>query len=73
MATKIKVLSGGAFPEREVNSTTIGALKTELEIPARASVSVNGTGVEDSYSLQEGDLVAAVENDKGGGYNIVNL
>ena len=73
MATKIKVLSGGAFPEREVNSTTIGALKTELEIPSRASVSVNGTGVEDSYTLQEGDLVAAVENDKGGGYNIVNL
>ena len=73
MATKIKVLSGGAFPERDVNSTTIGALKTELEIPSRASVSVNGTGVEDSYSLQEGDLVAAVENDKGGGYNIVNL
>ena len=31
MATKIKVLSGGAFPEREVNSSTIGALKTELE------------------------------------------
>ena len=73
MATKIKVLSGGAFPEREVNSTTIGALKTELEIPARASVSVKGTGVEDSYTLHDGDLVAAAEKDKGGGYNIVNL
>ena len=67
MATKIKVLSGGGFPERDVNSTTIGALRTELDIPARASVSVNGSGVTDDYELQNNDLVAAVENDKGGG------
>ena len=73
MATKIKVLSGGAFPEREVNSTTVGALRTELEIPARAAVSVNGTGVENDYELQAGDLVAAVENDKGGGQHFINL
>ena len=75
MAIKIKVLSGGSFPEREVNSTTVGALRTELEIPTRASISVNGTGVENDYSLSEGDLVAAVENDKGGGTNadFINL
>ena len=75
MATKIKVLSGGSFPEREVNSTTIGALRTELNIPIRAAVSVNGTGVENDYELSEGDLVAAVENDKGGGTNadFINL
>ena len=75
MAIKIKVLSGGSFPEREVNSTTVGALRTELEIPVRAAVSVNGTGVENDYSLSEGDLVAAVENDKGGGTNadFINL
>tara|TARA_Y100000310_G_scaffold109907_1_gene108376 strand:- start:135 stop:359 length:225 start_codon:yes stop_codon:yes gene_type:complete len=70
---KIKVLSGGGFPEREVNSSTIGALRNELDIPSRASVSVNGTGVADDYELQEGDLVAAVENDKGGGTQFINL
>ena len=75
MATKIKVLSGGGFPEREVNSTTVGALRNELDIPSRASVSVNGTGVSDDCELNDGDLVAAVENDKGGGmhFTFINL
>jgi len=70
---KIKVLSGGGFPEREVNSSTIGALRNELDIPSRASISVNGTGVADDYELSEGDLVAAVDNDKGGGQHFINL
>lgn len=70
---KIKVLSGGSFPEREVNSPTVGALRSELGIPARAAVSVNGTGVENDYQLSEGDLVAAVENDKGGGTIVIKL
>ena len=70
---KIKVLSGGGFPEREVNSSTVGALRNELDIPSRASISVNGTGVADDYELNEGDLVAAVENDKGGGQHFINL
>ena len=75
MAIKIKVLSGGSFPEREVSSSTVGALRTELEIPTRAAISVNGTGVENDYELSAGDLVAAVENDKGGGTNadFINL
>ena len=73
MARKIKVLSGGGFPEREVNSTTVGALRNELDIPSRASISVNGTCVADDYELQENDLVAAVENDKGGGSIFINL
>ena len=70
---KIKVLSGGGFPEREVNSSTVGALRNELDIPSRASISVNGTGVADDFELSEGDLVAAVENDKGGGQYFINL
>jgi hypothetical protein len=70
---KIKVLSGGGFPEREVNSSTVGALRNELDIPSRASISVNGTGVADDFELSEGDLVAAVENDKGGGQHFINL
>jgi len=65
---KIKVLSGGGFPEREVSSATVGALRGELGVSSNAAISVNGTGVTDDYSLQDNDLVAAVENDKGGGY-----
>ena len=69
---KIKVLSGGGFPEREVNSSTVGALRTELEMAAGSDVSVNGTGVTDDYQLQENDVVAAVSSNKTGGlYPIV--
>ena len=69
---KIKVLSGGGFPEREVNSSTVGALRTELDITAGSEVSVNGTGVTDDYQLQENDVVAAVSSNKTRGlYSIV--
>jgi hypothetical protein len=64
---KIKVLSGGGFPEREVNSNTIGSLRDELDMAAGSSVSVNGTGVTDDYTLQDGDVVAAVTSNKTGG------
>ena len=47
MAKTIKVLSGGTFPEKQVNSDTFGALRTELLIRSRASISDNGTGVQD--------------------------
>ena len=67
MALKIKVLTGGGFVEKEVDSTNIGALRGELNIPAGSSVSVGGSNVTDSHELSGGDLVAAVENDKGGG------
>ena len=67
MALKIKVLAGGGFVEKEVDATDIGALRSELSIPTGSSVSVGGSNVRDSHLLAEGDLVAAVENDKGGG------
>ena len=65
---KIKVLSGGGFPEREVNSQTIGSLRDELDMASGSTVAVNGTGVTDDYSLQDGDIVAAVTSNKTGGY-----
>ena len=68
---KIKVLSGGGFPEREVNSSTVGALRTELDITAGSEVSVNGTGVTDDYQLQENDVVAAVTSNKTGGLQAI--
>jgi hypothetical protein len=64
---KIKVLSGGGFPEREVNSNTVGSLRDELDMAAGSTVSVNGTGVTDDYNLQDGDVVAAVTSNKTGG------
>ena len=64
---KIKVLSGGGFPEREVNSQTVGSLRDELDMAAGSSVAVNGTNVTDDYQLNDGDIVAAVTSNKTGG------
>ena len=64
---KIKVLSGGGFPEREVNSGTIGSLRDELDMTSGSTVAVNGTGVTDDYQLQDGDVVAEVTSNKTGG------
>ncbi len=64
---KIKLMSGGGFPERDVESTTVGQLRRELDIPDNATVSVGGTGVTDSHEIQENDIIAAVTSDKKGG------
>ena len=64
---KIKVLSGSGFPEREVNSHTVGSLRDELDMASGSTVAVYGTGVTDDYQLQEGDIVAAVSSNKTGG------
>ena len=70
---KIKVLSGSGFPEREVNSQTVGALRDELDMAAGSTVAVNGTGVTDDYQLQENDIVAAVSSNKTGGLVVINF
>ena len=70
---KIKVLSGGGFPEREVNSQTVGSLRDELDMAAGSSVAVNGTNVTDDYQLSDGDIVAAVTSNKTGGLMAVTF
>ena len=65
----IKVLSGGGFPTREVNSTTVGGLRDELDIDANADVSVNGNQVGNDHSIADDDVVAAVSSNKTGGEN----
>ena len=67
MAANIKLLSGGGFVDQSVSSETVGELKTELNIASGAVVSVNGQNVRDSHTLSDGDMVAAVHNDKTGG------
>lgn len=68
MAKTIKVLSGGGFVEQEVNSDTLGNLRTELNIAENAVVSVNSKNISDNnHQINDGDIVAAVQNDKTGG------
>ena len=63
----IKILEGGGFVEHDVTSTTVGALRNEKNYPSGSSISVGGSTVGDEHSLSDGDLVAAVHNDKTGG------
>ena len=63
----IKILEGGGFVDHSVSSTTVGGLRTEKDIPSGSSVSVGGRTVGDDHGLSDGDLVAAVHNDKTGG------
>jgi len=68
MAKTIKILSGGGFVEQEVNSDTLGNLRTELNIAENAVVSVNSKNISDNnHQINDGDIVAAVQNDKTGG------
>ena len=67
MMPSIKILEGGGFVDHSVSSTTVGGLRTEKDIPGNAAISVGGRTVGDDHSLSDGDLVAAVHNDKTGG------
>ena len=66
MAT-IKVLRGSSFVETQVNATNVGSLRSEQEIPTGAAVSVNGMDAVDSTEIDDGALVAWVNNNKTGG------
>ena len=67
MSRTIKVLSGGGFVTQETRSETMCELRDELSIDSNASAAVGGVNVNSSYALQEGDIVAFVNNDKTGG------
>ena len=63
----IQYLEGSRFVDKVVDSTTVGQLRCELEIPSNAAVSVNRADVNDSFGLSDGDQVAAVVSNKTGG------
>lgn len=63
----IKYLRGSRFVETEITSGTVEQLRNEMEIPATASISVNGRDVTNTYELQDDDQVAAVISNKTGG------
>jgi hypothetical protein len=63
----IKVLSGGGFIQKVVTSQTLGALRDELDMPAGSSLAVNAVDQDDSYEIQEDDIIASVSSNKTGG------
>mgnify|MGYP003135357608 CR=1 FL=1 len=65
--TTIKVLSGGGFIEKVITSQTLGALRDELDMPAGSSLAVNAVDQDDSYEIQDGDIIASVSSNKTGG------
>ena len=65
--TTIKVLRGSSFVETQVNSSNVGDLRTEQDIPQTAAVSVNGTEATNSTEIADGNIVAWVNNNKTGG------
>ena len=68
MATrKIRWLAGGGFVDKEVEANTVSQLRTELEIASTADIAVDGTNVADTHELNDGSVVAAVQNNKSGG------
>jgi len=68
MATrKIRWLSGGGFVDKEIESGTVGQLRTELDITSSSDIAVDGVNVSDTHELNDGSVVAAVQNNKSGG------
>ena len=70
MATKtIKFLQGRGFVEKETNADTVEQLRSEFpdDISASSSIAINGVSVTNTHSVSEGDIVAAVNNNKSGG------
>jgi hypothetical protein len=63
----IRWLSGGGFVDKQVNATTVAQLRSELEISSTADIAVDGVNVSDTHELNDGSVVAAVQNNKSGG------
>ena len=63
----IRWLAGGGVVDKEIQSGTVGQLRSELEIPQGADIAVDGTNVADTHELNDGSVVAAVQNNKSGG------
>tara|TARA_Y100000310_G_C20586468_1_gene765678 strand:- start:903 stop:1157 length:255 start_codon:yes stop_codon:yes gene_type:complete len=63
----VRVLNGAQFTTRRTKSRTVGALRTELGLPANAEMSVNSETVDADHPLAEDDIVAATVDNKNGG------
>ena len=64
----IKLMNNSAsFSDASVSSTTVSALRSELDLPASAVINVNGTIASENDAISDGDFVATVTNNKTGG------
>ena len=63
----IRWLAGGGFVDKEVESGAVGQLRSELEISSGSDIAVDGVNVSDTHELNDGSVVAAVQNNKSGG------
>ena len=63
----IRYLTGGGFVDQQTKATNVRELRAELEIDARAAISVGGQNATEDTPINEGDTVAAVNNNKTGG------
>ena len=64
----IKLMKDSAsFSDATVSSNNVGDLRRELELPAGATVNVNGTIANDSTEVKDGDFIASVTSNKTGG------
>ena len=63
----IRWLAGGGFVDKEVTSGTVGQLRSELEISSGSDIAVDGINEADTHELNDGSVVAAVQNNKSGG------
>ena len=63
----VRMLNGAQFTTRRTRSRTVGALRSELDLPSSAEMSVNSVTVQDDHELQDGNIVAATLDNKNGG------
>ena len=64
----IKLMNDNAsFSDATVTATTVGDLRTELELSPNATVNVNGSISSNGTTVSDGDFVAAVTSNKTGG------
>ena len=64
----IKLMNNSAsFSDASVSSTTVSALRSELDLSPSAVINVNGTIASDNDPISDGDFVATVTNNKTGG------
>ena len=63
----VRILNGAQFTSRNTRARTVGALRSELDLPASAEMSVNSITVQDDHELQDDDIVAATLDNKNGG------
>ena len=76
MADKIKilVLNGAKFNRKQIDGgTTVGQFRSDNDIPANATVSVDGDDVQNDFILENKHTVAATVDNKNGGKNVIAL